>query len=96
MSDCWHGEAEKRPAFKQLSERLGKMLEEESPNKYLNLDITYLYPFWEMKSTTEANESISTSSQCFDEVFEVDCATLKKSTSDNIDVRYAMRRESTV
>ncbi|XP_065842855.1 uncharacterized protein [Oscarella lobularis] len=96
MSDCWHGEAEKRPTFKQLSERLGKMLEEESPNKYLNLDITYLYPFWEMKSTTEANESISTSSQCFDEVFEIDCATLKESTSDKIDVRYAMRRESTV
>ena len=94
MSDYWHGEDEKRPTFKQLSERLGKMLEEERPNKYLNLDITYSYPFWELKSTTEANESLSTLSQCLDKVFEIDCATLKKSTSDKIDARYAMRRES--
>ena len=96
ISECWHAEAGKRPTFKQLSEGLGKMLEEESPNKYLNLDITYLYPFWDMKSTTETDASISASSQCFDEVFEIDCAMLKESTDDRVDVRYAIRRESTV
>ena len=53
MSDCWNANPEKRPTFSRLSELLGKMLEEQNPSKYLNLDV----PFLELDLTMALEES---------------------------------------
>ena len=53
MSQCWHTDPGKRPAFSLLSLQLGSMLEAERPTKYLNLDFSYSYPFWDLESMGE-------------------------------------------
>ena len=96
MSECWHSQAEKRPTFQKLAQLLGEMVEEENPNKYLNLDVTYLHPFWDQKSLEETRESRSATSENFSSTFEIEWATINETPEDQFDVRYAIRRESTV
>ena len=50
MSECWNSEPEKRPSFEQLSHLLGEIVEEESLNKYLKFDVTFVNPLWDLKS----------------------------------------------
>ena len=63
MSDCWRANPKMRPAFTVLSQALGKLVEAETPNKYINLDdAPPLYPvedtdIEDMETETRESES---------------------------------------
>lgn len=59
MSECWRSEPEMRPSFEMLSMQLGKMLEEETPMKYLNLDSIYMSSFCNLDSVPGRRLSVS-------------------------------------
>ena len=67
MSECWRSEPEMRPSFEMLSMQLGKMLEEESPMKYLNLDTIYMSSFCDLESVAGRRLSGSASSEKTDD-----------------------------
>ena len=49
MSKCWCTEPESRPAFSHLAENLGKLLEEEQPTRYLQLDFSSSCKMWDLE-----------------------------------------------
>ena len=61
MFECWRSNPKTRPAFSLLSQKLGKLVEAETPNKYINLDTAPpLYPIEDMDiEGTETRESES-------------------------------------
>ena len=63
MSECWRANPKTRPAFSLLSQKLEKLVEAETPNKYINLDTAPpLYPIEDMDiegMETETRESES-------------------------------------
>ena len=83
MCECWRSEPEMRPTFENLSTQLGKMLEEETPTKYLNLDSIYMSSFCDLKSTTGKGQSGSASSDKTVDTF----GSLDDAPSDGADVR---------
>ncbi|XP_065842886.1 tyrosine-protein kinase receptor torso-like isoform X2 [Oscarella lobularis] len=83
MFECWRSEPEMRPTFEKLSTQLGKMLEEETPTKYLNLDSIYMSSFCDLKSTTGKRQSGSASSEKTDDAL----GALDDAPSDGADVR---------
>ncbi|XP_065842985.1 uncharacterized protein [Oscarella lobularis] len=86
MSECWYAEPVNRPSFQELSHQLGTMIEEESPNRYLNLDVTCLYPLWDLRTLTETRESESGSSENTDDPFEVKTITPNETDSERVGV----------
>ena len=83
MSECWRSEPEMRPSFEKLSKQLGKMLEEEAPTKYLNLDVIYMSSYGHLKLTKGRGQSGSASSEKTDDVL----AALDNTPGDGADVR---------
>ena len=57
MSECWATDPEERPAFGVLSGKLGKLLEAENSNKYVDLDNASLYPFRGVGTTESGSEA---------------------------------------
>ncbi|XP_065842852.1 uncharacterized protein [Oscarella lobularis] len=96
MSECWNAEPEKRPLFEQLSQLLGDIVEGESPNKYLNFDITFVNPLWDLKSTTGSGQPGTASSESVGESIEIDSSPIREALSDGFDVRYVIENESAV
>ena len=80
MSECWRSEPDARPTFQDLCQRLGKMLEEEGSNLYLNLDVIYLSSFVDFKSVCTGESASS-------EKNEDDLGTRDDTTDENADVR---------
>ena len=80
MSECWRSEPDARPTFQDLCQRLGKLLEEEASNEYLNLDVIYLSSFVDFKSIC-TGESVSS------EKTEDDLGTRDDTTDEKADVR---------
>ena len=95
MSECWNSEPEKRPSFEQLSQLLGEIVEEESPNKYFNFDVTFVNPYWDLKSTGSRLPGTA-SSECVSESIEIDSSSMKEALSEGFDVRYVIKKESAV
>ncbi|XP_065841406.1 uncharacterized protein [Oscarella lobularis] len=57
MSKCWCTEPESRPAFSLLAKNLGKLLEEEQPTRYLQLDFSSSCKMWDLElAGTELGE----------------------------------------
>ena len=96
MSECWNAEPEKRPSFEQLSQLLGEMVEKESPNKYFNFDVTFVNPYWDLKSTTGSRQPGTASSESVGESIEIDSSPIREALSDGFDVRYVIENESAV
>ena len=95
MSECWNAEPEKRPSFEQLSQLLGEIVEGESPNKYLNFDVTFVNPFWDLKSTGSRQPGTA-SLESVGESIEIDSSPIREALSHGFDVRYVIENESVV